>query len=235
MAAMYAARRSFSIDGLILSGLPHRERMVSPALFGLDLMSFFTGDAACPKALNRRAFTRFNKFFAPEEGSDGSFLWLTNDLSVRQAFAADPLCNRLHPVADYKNLLRLVRDVWKPAEWDSPSDIPVLLMAGQNDPVAGGDEGVLEAERFFRDMGFSTVDARMYRDMRHEIFMDEGRQVPFADLCRFILTHLPGKQKPDEAESAPAAEPASDTAPAPDAPDVPADSAPDGESPEDDA
>ncbi len=193
-AALYAARRSASLDGLILAGLPHREGMISPALFGLGLLALFSGDAARPKGLNRRAFTRFNRTFDPEPGSDGQFLWLTNDPAVRQAFAADPLCNRLHPLGDYRTLLRMVRDVWKSAMWDKPADIPVLLMAGELDPVAGGDDAMIRAGKFLADMGFSSVDERMYRGLRHEIFMDDGRQTPFSDLARFCLTHLPGKE-----------------------------------------
>ena len=195
-AALYAARRSGSIDGLILTGLPHREPMVSSALFGLGLLSFFTGDACRLKGLNRRAFTRFNRGFAPEAESDGRFLWLTSDIAAREAFAADPLCNRLHPLGDYRTLLRMVRDVWKPAMWDKPRDIPVLLMAGELDPVAGGDGAMLRAGQFLSDMGFSSVDERMYRSLRHEIFMDAGRQTPFSDAARFCLTHLPGKTAP---------------------------------------
>ena len=199
MAAAYAARRSRSIDGLILSGLPHKESMVSAALFGLGLRSLFTGDAACPKGLNRRAFDRYNGYFDPEPGSDGQFLWLANDPAVREAFAADPLCSRPHPLGDYRNLLRLVRDVWRPSFWDVPSDIPVLLLAGEKDPIAGGDDWMIYAGKFLSDMGFSSVDERMYRNLRHEIFMDEGRQTPFADTARFCLTNLPGKRAASEA------------------------------------
>ena len=205
MAASYAARSSWSVDGLILSGLPHRERFVSAGLAGLWLMSLFTGDAARPKGLNRRAFSRFNRGFEPEPESDGSFLWLANDISVRRAFADDPLCNRPHPLGDYRNLLRLVRDVWKPAMWDKPENIPVLLMAGEKDPVAGGASAMRFAEKFFRDMGFQSVTERMYRGMRHEIFMDWGRDAVFGDLCRFILTHLPAAKA---ASTGPAAAPA---------------------------
>jgi hypothetical protein len=216
MAAAYAARRSRSIDGLILSGLPHKESMVSAALFGLGFRSLFTGDAACPKGLNRKAFDRYNGYFIPEPGSDGQFLWLANDPAVREAFAADPLCNRPHPLGDYRNLLRLVRDVWKPSFWDKPSDIPVLLMAGEKDPIAGGDDWMIYAGKFLSDMGFASVDERMYRNLRHEIFMDEGRQSPFADMARFCLTNLPGKRAASEAQrTEPAPTPRSEPEPEP--------------------
>ena len=90
----------------------------------------------------------------------------------------------------------MVRDVWKPSTWDKPADIPVLLMAGEYDPIAGGDEAMVRAGQFLSDMGFSSIDERMYRGLRHEIFMDGGRQTPFADLARFCLTHLPNKNAP---------------------------------------
>ena len=194
MAARYASRRSDSIDGLILSGLPKREAFLSAKLFRLDFMSAFAGDAAVSEKVNDRAFAKYNGEFTPEWESDGQFLWMTNDLAARAAFSSDPLCNRGHPLADYKNLLRLKREVWQSATWDKPRDIPVLLMAGQYDPVSGGDEGMIRAGKFLSDMGFVSVEEKMYRDMRHDIFMDEGREAPFGDLCRFALTHIPGRE-----------------------------------------
>ena len=198
MAAQYAARRGTGrrrgLDGLILSGLPRREKFASLRLAALGVRSLFTGDSACPKGVNRRAFRRYDRKFAPEPGWEGGLLWLTEDPSVRAAIADDPLCNKPHPLGDYRNLCRLRRDVYRPSDWGRPADIPVLLMAGEHDPVAGGDAQILWAERFLRDMGFRRVEARMYRNMRHEIFLDEGKQAPFSDAVRFTLTYLPGKR-----------------------------------------
>ena len=66
-------------------------------------------------------------------------------------------------------------------------------MAGENDPISGGDRAMLRAGQFLEDMGFSSVEEKMYRELRHEIFMDDGRQTPFADAARFCLTHLPAR------------------------------------------
>ena len=200
IAGLYAAHedRRGQIDGLILTGLPHRERFISFGLAYLDFLGFFGGDGAKPKRLNRAAFTRYNRGFEPDSASDG-FLWITNDPAVRCAFAADPLCNREHPLMDYKNLLRLVRDFYRPASWDKPpKDFPVLLMAGENDPIAGGDARMLDAQKFLQDMGFASVDTRMYRDGRHEIFFDTGKEAPYTDAIRFVMNHLPQDCVPEE-------------------------------------
>ena len=85
----------------------------------------------------------------------------------------------------------MTRDFYRPASWDKPpKDFPVLLMAGENDPVAGGDEGALYAKRFLADMGFSAAEARMYVGGRHDIFADADREAPFTDAVRFILPHV---------------------------------------------
>ena len=115
IAGLYTAARPAAVSGLILSGLPHQERLVSPVLGWFAVESVFTGDGACLPLLNKIAFDRYNRGFTREPGSDGRFLWMTNDLAVRYEFAADPVCNRAHPLRDYRNLLRLVRDFWRPS------------------------------------------------------------------------------------------------------------------------
>ncbi|MBR4185497.1 MAG: alpha/beta fold hydrolase [Clostridia bacterium] len=202
IAGLYAAAQPSEVSGLILSGLPHRERLVSPALAWFSLESVFTGDGACLPLLNRIAETRCNKGFTPEPASDGRYLWTTNDLAARYEFAADPVCCRPHPLRDYRNLLRLVRDFWRPSSWEKPGKTPVLLLTGGSDPVSRGGTGTQSAVRFLTDMGFAPA-AKVYPDMRHDIFMDTEREVPFTDAMRFVLTRLPKRAAaPDPPEGA---------------------------------
>ena len=71
-------------------------------------------------------------------------------------------------------------------------------MAGENDPIAGGDARMLDAQKFLQDMGFASVDTRMYRDGRHEIFFDTGKEAPYTDAIRFVMNHLPQDCVPEE-------------------------------------
>ena len=217
---LYAAHRPGQVNGLILSGLPHRERMVSPVLGWFSMLSLFTGDAGEPPLLNKIAFTRYNRGFEAEPASDGRYLWLTNDISVRYAFAADERCSRNHPLRDYRNLLRLVRDFWRPSSWEKPGKIPVLILAGERDPVSGGERRMTDAAGFLADMGYPQPLTRMYRGMRHEIFMDTEREVPFTDTLRFILNRLPKRA------SAPAGNAAAAPAPADEEPRADSETAP---------
>ncbi|MCR4905270.1 MAG: lysophospholipase [Clostridiales bacterium] len=202
IAGLHTAARPAEVTGLILSGLPHRERLVSPALGWFALESVFTGDGARLPLLNRIAATRYNKGFTPEPASDGRYLWTTNDLAARYEFAADPVCCRDHPLGDYRNLLRLTRDFWRPSSWEKPGGIPVLCMAGESDPVSGGRKGMQRAVRFLGDMGF-RAGSKVYPGMRHDLFMDTERETPYTDAMRFVLTRLPKRPAapaPDQTE-----------------------------------
>lgn len=191
MASVYASRRTENLAGVILSGMPHKEALVSLKLFRMHLLAITVGEDAKPKQPERSVQRRFNRNFQPEPHTNRQFLWLSNDPGNRMAFIRDPLCNHRKTVNAYENFLRLLRDTYKPAVWDIPRrELPILVMAGEFDPVAGGDRRVLSGVKFLTDIGFTSVDTLMYRGMRHEIFRDIGRETPFEDVISFCEDHL---------------------------------------------
>ena len=191
IAGLYTARQSDAIDGLLLSGLPFRHRSASFGVFCMTLLEGIFGEEAKPKWLNKLAFSAYNRQFTPEPESDGQFMWLSCDIGNRYEFLADPLCNYDKAICTYTNLLRMVRDLYRPAMWDKPRpELPVQLMAGEEDPVAGGDRQVLAGKKYLRDMGLKNVSAMMYKGFRHEILMDWCREQVFADVLRFCEDNL---------------------------------------------
>ncbi len=65
-------------------------------------------------------------------------------------------------------------------------DLPVYVIAGELDPVAGGSKWMADSIKFLEDMGYTNIKSKLYEGFRHEIFMDTGREVPFADVAGFI-------------------------------------------------
>ncbi len=192
-SSLYLAETERPLAGVILAGLPHAEPLVSLGLLGLNLLGLLAGEGFHSPMLNRYALCRYNRPFLSEieAESDGQFLWLSNDVHNRVAFEEDPLCGRPNTVNGYETLLRMVRDVYRPATWEmNQPDVPILMLSGERDPVAGGDDRTMAGERYFRDLGFVNVENRRYRGMRHEIFLDIGREYPTRDLLHFVQAHL---------------------------------------------
>lgn len=187
IASVYLAHTKRKLSGVILAGLPHAEPFVGLGLFGAELLALTAGERYQSKLLNAIGYRMYNRTFSPEPESDGQFLWLSNDLGNREAFEADPLCGCPNTVNAFENLFRLVRDVYRPSTWDmNQPEVPLLMLSGELDPVAGGDNHVLKSEKFFRDIGFTNVKNTVYRGMRHEIFNDTGREYPVRDVLNFI-------------------------------------------------
>lgn len=187
ITGLYAAETSENLAGLILTGLPHHEPFVSFVVFGLEFLSFFAGERAKPQWFHKRAFKRYNKNFTPEPGSDGQFLWLSNDLANREAFAADPVCNRPNSLGTYTTLLKFLRDLYRPASWNMDRrDLPIFVNAGELDPIAGGEKWTKDSVKFLEDMGYTDVRWKIYEGLRHEIYYDIGHELPFADVLAFI-------------------------------------------------
>lgn len=200
IAGLYAASEFASLDvpapgGVILTGLPKHEPFVSAGLFWLGIKEAVHGEDYYSRSVDRIADRKFSKHFTPEPESDGKYLWLSNDMGNRIAFENDPVCHHEDTLNFYINLLKLVRDFYRPANWDARGDTPYLLTAGELDPVAGGEEGILYAEKYLHDMGIKNVKTLMYRGMRHEIYNDICREAVYADLMSFIDENIPAAEE----------------------------------------
>ncbi len=187
-AGSYAGACDERLAGLLLAGLPHREVFVSFALGWVKFLSLLGGEAWRPPLLGRFSFRKYNRIFE-KQGEEGTFLWLSSDAENRERFRADPLCGAPMTISAYRFLLTLVRDMYAPAFWNMHRrDLPVWILSGENDPIAGGDRHVLDSEDFLRDMGYTQVENRLFPDCRHEIFMDTNRYAVWRETAGCILS-----------------------------------------------
>lgn len=187
IAGSFAGDNDDRLSGLILAGMPHRERFVSFALAWVKFLSLLGGESWRPPLLGRFSFRRYNRIFE-KHGEKGTFLWLTENLENIEAFRADPLCGASNTISAYRFLLTLVRDMYRPAYWNTARpDLPILLLSGENDPVAGGDHWVLDSEDFLRDMGYKNIENRIFPHCRHEIFLENNRFYVWQETAAAIL------------------------------------------------
>jgi alpha-beta hydrolase superfamily lysophospholipase len=73
-----------------------------------------------------------------------------------------------------------------------PDGLPVLLLAGQRDPVGGVDAAQVTAlADLLRARGL-PVELRVYPDARHEVFNETNRDEVTADLLAWLGARLAG-------------------------------------------
>ena len=63
-------------------------------------------------------------------------------------------------------------------------EVPVLLIAGSQDPVGNNGEAIPKVARLMRACGVRDVQEKIYPDARHELLNETNRDEVFSDvLC----------------------------------------------------
>ena len=139
-------------------------------------------------ALLRRAlFGRFNDAFAPAETA---FDWLSRDRDEVARYVADPLCGFVLTAGGFTDLAAALGAIYKRQKLARiPRALPLLLIAGELDPVAGG-AGVTRLAGELRAAGLERVDVRIYGGARHELLNEIDRDQVTRDLRAWLRTAL---------------------------------------------
>ena len=115
------------------------------------------------------------------------FDWLSTDPDVVDAYIADEMCGAMFSAGGYATLTDLTGEVvTRACAAKVPHDLPVLFVAGAEDPVGGCGKGVHAAAELLRGAGVRRVDEVLYPGMRHEILNEPGRAQVYADIAQWM-------------------------------------------------
>ena len=144
-------------------------------------MHLFGKGKKVSKFIYKMAFGSYNEKFL-EDGKRG---WLTSDPEIRDKYDRDPYCNFSFTVSAMGDLINLTKKA-NDKQWFSalPKDLPVLLVAGENDPVGNYGKGVKVVFNKLKKQG-SLVEIRLYNG-RHEILNDTCKTQVIEDIKTFV-------------------------------------------------
>ncbi len=113
--------------------------------------------------------------------------WLTRDNRVVDAYNADPLCGFTATSGLYRDMLTGIRFIQQEESLKAmEKSLPVLFVAGGEDPVGGYGEGVLKTVKKFEDAGMLDVSSKLYPLCRHEILNELNKAEVFDDIYSWI-------------------------------------------------
>lgn len=113
--------------------------------------------------------------------------WLTRDAVIVDAYLADPMCG-------FASSSGLVRDMMGGILYiqnrehlkNMRADMPVLFIAGGDDPVGNYGEGVRKTAEEFRNAGMTDVTVKIYPLCRHEMLNEINRAEVFRTINIWI-------------------------------------------------
>lgn len=136
-------------------------------------------------------FGRFNAAFKPARTA---FDWLSRDAEEVDKYLADPRCGAVFTSGFYCDMLGGLTALKPDASVRRvPRDLPVLIISGEQDPVAGRDgKGVKAVAAQLQRVGVRDVTLKIYPGARHELLNETNRDEVTADVIDWLERHLPG-------------------------------------------
>lgn len=159
--------RSDLYDGVVLSGST-----------ALDVLAGALSSAEGPVGLEG-----FNAGFEHRTGYE----WLSRDEAEVDAYVADPLSGFDLPDTAVPQLFAGAERLADPAALGGiRSDLPILVVSGDADPLAGGGALVELLGERYREAGLKDVTVTLYPEARHEIFNETNRDAITADVIEWL-------------------------------------------------
>lgn len=180
---------SAGVSGVILSGTSFNPPVMSvlgrivatlvAPIIGFDTPSPF---------LENIATGGFNNSFRPNRTTHD---WLTRDEKTVDAYVDDPLCGFPGSASFYLQLLRGLKTICNQNRVNQlPGDLPILLIAGQCDPVGNFTKDVTKCFNQYQAAGIKALDIKLYPDGRHELLHELNREEVYSDLLGWLTARI---------------------------------------------
>ena len=164
--------RSAPLAGLVLGGIAAQMHGIEQVVDRTALAALAAGDHAAepaPESLVGQLFTGFLERFGPDAGPTA---WVALDADVVADHARDPFNNFGAPLSArfLQGFVDLYDQVNAAGWYDRlPAGLPVLVLAGDQDPVAHYGEGAYHVANRLVASGHPDVRTRVFPGVRHEV------------------------------------------------------------------
>lgn len=190
IARAMATQTQTRLAGLVLGGIAAQIRGIERTLDRSALAAAVAAapEQAAPDALVQQVFDGFVERFGDDPGPTD---WVAADALVVADHARDEFNNFGAPMS--ARFLQGFVDLYDRANADDwyaqvPADLPVLILAGDQDPVANYGEGAYHVANRLVASGHPDVRTRVWPGLRHEVHNEpesradaEGEIVAFVD------------------------------------------------------
>ena len=157
------------------------ENPAAPAGIALtSIIGAFRGVRYKSKMVDNMAFGTYLKRIP---NAKTSFDWLSTDAQIVADYIKDPKCGYLFSVSAFHEMMTVVKHVNTDA-WAAgmPKALPMLVVAGAEDPVGNYGAGPQEVADRLKKAGAQKVLCKLYPGLRHEILNETGKQQVWEDM-----------------------------------------------------
>ncbi len=195
LCRLYLSNYAEELAGAIVMGTGGPGAPTGAGIALANIIGLFCGERHRSKLLQNIQSAGYLK--RCPKGS-GKTAWLTRDKSVTDKYDADPYCNYIFTVSGYRDLFRMFGEVnceeWAPTV---PTDLPILLISGEDDPVGGFGRGVCKVAGALTHAGARKLTTVLIPGARHEVLNETDREETYLLIDKWIeevLSELPEEE-----------------------------------------
>jgi len=185
----YITRYGNEIAGIILVGTAARlGAEVRLGKFLASVQSRLMGEEKPSKLIEMLTFGTYNRrIVKPKTLLD----WLSRDNAEVRKYIDDEYCGFTCSTGFYYYFFDGLLNLYKEEKLKSiPKNLPVYILAGQEDPVGCYGRKVQKLYGIICDLGLSDINIKLYEGARHEILNEVNRQEVSNDILVWIKSHL---------------------------------------------
>lgn len=180
----YVKKYDKDIDKLIICGSPSNNPFVDLAIFIIKIMKIFKGEKYKSNFIQRLAIGNYNKTVKNAKSENS---WICANDETVEKYDNDELCGFIFTLNGFENLFKLMKEIYKNEGWTVKNkEMPILFMAGSEDPVIMNEQKWKESQEFLKSIGYTNVNGKLYKDLRHEILNEKNKQKIYNDIIEFI-------------------------------------------------
>lgn len=173
------------ISGCVICGtgwMP--ELVVNTGLLLCKAVCKKSGEKEPSNMLNAVVFGSYNKRV---ERPRTAYDWLNRDARQVDMYVNDPLCGFVPSAGLLRDMLTGILHIQKTENLKNmKKDLPVLFVAGGDDPVGNYGKGVKQTAENFKKLGMQKVSCKIYPLCRHEILNEINKQEVFDDVLKWL-------------------------------------------------
>lgn len=183
VARCYLQKHDTLVDKVIVSGSPGKNPLSGVAVALAKLIGAFKGMRHRSKMLAYLSTGKGNDNF-PNEPKGA---WLSRNRQNIDEFYSNPKGKYRFTCNGFANLFLLMKHTYTKKRYQVQNKgVKILFISGSDDAVLGGEKLWKQMMEMLRQVGYTSVEGKLYEGLRHEVHNEIGREEVLADLLQFV-------------------------------------------------
>lgn len=188
MARRYIMTYGDELNGVILCGTGSQPGVILKIGKVLaELIQRVRGDRYRSGLLKKLFLGKFNSRIPnPRTVND----WITKDETIVDQYNKDKYCTFSFTVNGYRTLLEVLAYIQDSKHIaDIPKNLPILLIAGEEDPVGNYGKAVKNIFERYKKAGIEDIAMKLYQNDRHELLNEQDKEVIYDEINCWLKSH----------------------------------------------